>query len=604
MSWSSFLTPFNSVTQALQYHFQHTSCHTIQQVLYMLVDSGANTHIINLPDVLHNSSSLSSSPIGSLFGEHDLISSIGSLPVRLGDLDLTLKNVRYAAKAKTSCLGLVALKNYSNCSTATHDINEYLHLSLPDSTSTIIRKSQMKRINNLDYVPVTLKSWVAPPHVNTVRRSTRNKSVPSKYADFILDPSPSKAPSDILPSTPKSPSSPLSLASSPSTPRKVTFSSPPHLSCTPSSDIMLPPHNQSTSSSSNPCPVLSRPVTSMDHPNSHQPYSSSTPTSYSHDLSNDSLLRVHKIQQRGFMTHFKFGCLNYRSLRQMQIRGLLLDMPHLSIIECSCPICLQIKATKLPRVLKSTKEVSWSKGQCFHLDFAFINKPSIRGFTSYLSIHCITTKYDFVFPTHHKRPPLDILSVFIQILAQQNITIKAIVTDEGGELARCTAFLQLLVFHKIHLDTTGSYASFLNKDERGHRTNLGMIKSMLFGSGLGHRFWCYSLQYSVFLRRRFCNHTASITPFEAWHGQKPSFKNIHIFGAPVYAHDAPKQKLDPNNILGYFLGYGATTSSILFYDPCTQQVKRAFHARVDDYCQHMLPNVRKDGNKESLKRLK
>ena len=169
----------------------------------------------------------------------------------------------------------------------------------------------------------------------------------------------------------------------------------------------------------------------------------------------------------------------------MQIKGLLLDMPHLPIIECKCPICLHIKAPKLPRVLKSNKAHNWSRGQCLHIDFIFINRPSIRGFTSYLSIHCMTTKYDFVFPTRHKRPPLDILSVFITMLKQQNIQIKVILTDEGGELARCTVFLYLLLKHHIHLDTTGAYASFINKDERGHRTLLGMIKSMIFGSNLG-----------------------------------------------------------------------------------------------------------------------
>ena len=138
----------------------------------------------------------------------------------------------------------------------------------------------------------------------------------------------------------------------------------------------------------------------------------------------------------------------------MQIKGLLLDMPHLPILECKCPICLKIKAPKLNRVLQSTKINNYTRGQCFHLDFAFINKASIRGFTSYLSIHCITTKYDFVFPTRHKRPPLEIIPVFIDLLKQQNITVHAILTDEGGELARCTAFLQLFLHKQIHLDTT------------------------------------------------------------------------------------------------------------------------------------------------------
>ena len=163
------------------------------------------------------------------------------------------------------------------------------------------------------------------------------------------------------------------------------------------------------------------------------------------------------------------------------------------------------KSSETSTRFKTNKVNNWSRGQCLHIDFAFINKQSIQGFTSYLSTHCITTKYDYVFPTRNKRLPVDMLSFFIHSIRQQNINIQVILTDEGGELARSTAFLKFLLFHHSDLDTTSSYTSFLNKDERGHRTNLETIKSMLYDSNLGEKIWCFASQYSVFVRRCFCS---------------------------------------------------------------------------------------------------
>ena len=100
----------------------------------------------------------------------------------------------------------------------------------------------------------------------------------------------------------------------------------------------------------------------------------------------------------------------------MQIKGLLHDIPHLPILDCKCPICMQIKAPKLNRILKSNKNNNWTRGQCFHLDFAFINKPSVRGFTSYLTCDCVLTKYPYRFLTRSKRAPIDIIRWIIRTL--------------------------------------------------------------------------------------------------------------------------------------------------------------------------------------------
>ena len=63
-----------------------------------------------------------------------------------------------------------------------------------------------------------------------------------------------------------------------------------------------------------------------------------------------------------------------------------------------CPICLLINATKIPRTKHRLKD-DYRPGEFFCMDFSFWNTPSIRGFTSILSIICMKTRYSFVFPT-------------------------------------------------------------------------------------------------------------------------------------------------------------------------------------------------------------
>ena len=191
----------------------------------MLVHSGANTHIINIPSLLHDSRPLSSPSVGSLFGSHDFISHIGSLPIIIGDINLTLQNVRFANKAKTSCLGLVALKSSSHCINATHEINEFLHIRTNEGTETTINKSTLRTINALDYVPVVVKSWTTKSHVNAIRRSARTKSIPSRLDDYVLEASSTSPPANTV-TFPSPPANTVPPPSPPANPVPPTLPPP------------------------------------------------------------------------------------------------------------------------------------------------------------------------------------------------------------------------------------------------------------------------------------------------------------------------------------------------------------------------------------------
>ena len=104
--------------------------------------------------------------------------------------------------------------------------------------------------------------------------------------------------------------------------------------------------------------------------------------------------------------------------------------------EYSCPICLLTKATKIKRNKMAPSRLPHKKGDYLCMDYSFWNTTWIRGFTSFLSVVCMTTRFSFAFLTRYKRPPLATISSLILTLRKQGFEVTYIQTDEGGELGR------------------------------------------------------------------------------------------------------------------------------------------------------------------------
>ena len=110
------------------------------------------------------------------------------------------------------------------------------------------------------------------------------------------------------------------------------------------------------------------------------------------------------------LAHLQFGCLNSRSLKMMAKDKIIDNMKPVETIDnFKCPVCQIVKGPKVySKIISKTK--SWSKSECFHMDFAFINIKSHRGFTVYLSIRVEFKGYPLAFPTKNKRTALDLVN--------------------------------------------------------------------------------------------------------------------------------------------------------------------------------------------------
>jgi len=75
---------------------------------------------------------------------------------------------------------------------------------------------------------------------------------------------------------------------------------------------------------------------------------------------------------------------------------------------------------------------------------------------------------------------------------------------------------------------------------------------------LPNTFWAEAVHTAVYILNRCpTNAVQDKTPLEAWSGQKPSAKNLRVFGFIRYMHvlDQKRHKLEDKTIRGIFLGY-------------------------------------------------
>ena len=81
---------------------------------------------------------------------------------------------------------------------------------------------------------------------------------------------------------------------------------------------------------------------------------------------------------------------------------------------------------------------------------------SRQGYTATFTIINCATRLLFAFPTQGKSPPISIIDTFLAHYGLEGKGLKAVYTDQGGELARLTAFQEVIAKHHYVLEPTGS----------------------------------------------------------------------------------------------------------------------------------------------------
>lgn len=545
------------------------------------MDPGSNVHIVFDSKLLHNYKTTADKSVGQVSGDRKPVAGIGDWHITIGEYSIILHDVLCMPDNPSCTLSTGALKRNDGFICASHDALAHLHLVCPIGIDEkfSINNGNFKTINGLDYIPLIThyprlkedldsdEDWLTAPDLNehpdgegyisnavlhtlNPRRSNR---LAGKVKPTIRKSARSHKPSEKY------------KAAHPSTspiPVKSTIPRLPTRVCVPTNFSDLSVNGDDSIDSPYKTKQKQQSVVQIDN---------------KIDNTNHHLVSL--------MTHLKFGCKNMQNIIHMSKNVSLSHLPkNIRRLSHPCPICIRCKMPRLSRQ-PSVPLASLRPGQMLQVDFAFMNKPSIRGFSSYLTFICVSTKYTFRFCSRSKRAPKELIRWVLNTLQNQNKKTNFIRFDEGGELARCEEIPKMLVEEfGITMQTTGGYASHLNGTvERSHRTSSESVRTFLYTAGLSDEFWCFALMYANYVARRWCQYPDTITPYEKWTHTKPSFNKLHIFGATIYVHDSACKKLDDRAQMGIFLGYAATTSVVYYYDKIKKTIKRAHHVKIDNY---------------------
>ena len=238
-------------------------------------------------------------------------------------------------------------------------------------------------------------------------------------------------------------------------------------------------------------------------------------------------------------------------------------------------------------------------GAEFFMDFGFMrssnedykrpNKSTDRVIVSYdgYSAHLIivdgASRRVWVFLTMNKDPPLAILRAFMPRFGLPTGLVR---TDQGGELARCQEFRNMMLHDFGYVvEPTGADSPSQNGGVEIYNNTLTVkVRTLLYGSGLPAKFWSAALVHAVYLHNRLVHSAINRTPYEAWYGRKPDVTHLKMFGSRVCVKRTGTRrcKLDRHDFTGIFLGYTATDQNITYLDLDSGIVKTCHHAIFDE----------------------
>src|SRR5690606_1127615 len=228
-----------------------------------------------------------------------------------------------------------------------------------------------------------------------------------------------------------------------------------------------------------------------------------------------------------------------------------------------CSNCIIAKSTH--HKPKATPRKERTKFDLIHTDLSGpFPAPSYGGKLYYITLVDDATRCTWVRFLKHKSESTQVIKDFVaEAQTQHGITIKAFRHDNGGEYVNNALEAWYKTKGIVQEPTPPYHPESNGVAERLNRTIGEGIRAMLLNLGKYYdkKLWAEAVQTFVYLKNRQ-PHSAlkDQTPYEAFHGTKPSIHHLQPFGRECYPHipEATRKsgkKLAPRARLGLFVGY-------------------------------------------------
>lgn len=270
--------------------------------------------------------------------------------------------------------------------------------------------------------------------------------------------------------------------------------------------------------------------------------------------------------------HRRLGHLGYKSIYKLKSQEMLkgIDTPAAEFLQTNKRLCDPCAIGKSVRSPFTTPAEQHSE-PLFRLSADVcgpFNVTSVGGSRYFLAIVDEATKYRVVVPLRTKGLATDETIKQIRLLENQTSrTVKRLRTDNGREFVNKTMDM-FLTSKGIHHELTHPHSSQQNgRVERGHRTDLDGVRTLLVDAKLPPSLWAEALVTTTHLHNVSPVSNSNMTPHEALFGTKPDVRYLRAFGCKAVSHinKAYRGKLDARGEIGTLVGYAGNRSGYRLY---------------------------------------
>ena len=257
--------------------------------------------------------------------------------------------------------------------------------------------------------------------------------------------------------------------------------------------------------------------------------------------------------------HERFVHISPRRISQMASEGSVLGLPQkLKGNIDYCTPCLQGKMTDISHPTVKPKHEHLESGEYIHMDIRGYKHTSYWHNRYFLLIKDELTGYRKVYFLKTKSEALTKYLLFEnEVKMETGNNVIKIRVDQGSEFVS-SRFLEHIKSRGIILEYACKATPQKNgKSERENRTIIEHATAILTATDLGEYFWDESVNTVTYVLNRTTIGNSKITPYELWHGEKPTVQHFHIFGSEGQAlikdnnlhqvHQNCRAKMERNN---------------------------------------------------------
>ena len=267
--------------------------------------------------------------------------------------------------------------------------------------------------------------------------------------------------------------------------------------------------------------------------------------------------------------HKRLAHMNAKDLCQVHKHAI--GVPKLSKMNEICRACRLGKAHKLP--FKGTFNRAVNVGDIVHSDIVGPLEPSYpdryRYFATFQDDH---SRYDFAGMMTHKNEVGDVFIQFAHRFTKLGSTPTGVMNFPKDHAVPFQGVASCI--KKIHSDNAKEYIRLGNDlgggidksyapkytpelnavAERVNRTIEDASRSMLIQANLPTCLWPFAVKQVVYIRNRVAHSTTGETPYSMVTGEKPSLKNVRVFGCAAFVLQQPRGgKFDARAMEGVLL---------------------------------------------------